>query len=186
MPLEEKIALLSQRLLRLDTGALAELRRMEVGGVGPLPYWALAAECGFLDDDADVWMRIVHILAILTPKGERKTEDRLHDPARRLGAALCDGGDPNWPAGGGDPRPILSETRLARLLATPADRRGEDLTRLARMLAAKRDRANGVNCREIAALLLFERVERNPREIAKAYYRRLDAAARKAEKEEAK
>jgi len=185
MPLEEKIALLSQRLLRLDTGALAELRRMEVGGVGPLPYWALAAECGFLDDDADAWMRIVHILAILTPKGERQVKDCLHDPKRKLGRVLCDGGDPNWPASGGDPRPIVSETRLARLLATATDQRGEALARLARMLAISRDRTSGVNCKEIAALLLFDDVERNLREIAQAYYRRLDTAARKTETEEA-
>lgn len=186
MPLEEKIALLSQCLLRLDTGALAELRRMEVGGVGPLPYWALAARCSFLDDDAAVWMRIVHILAILTPKGERQASDRLHDPERKLGRALCDGGDPNWPAAGGDPRPLVSESRLARLLATPASQRGEALTRLARMLAASRDRASGVNCEEIAGLLLFEDVKRNLQQIAQAYYRRLDSAARRADKEEAR
>jgi CRISPR system Cascade subunit CasB len=186
MPLDEKIALLSQCLLRLDTGALAELRRMEVGGVGPLPYWALATQCGFLDDDAAVWMRIVHILAILTPKGERQASDRLHDPERKLGRVLCDGGDPNWPASGGEPRPVLSEARVARLLATPADQRGAALTRLARMLSASRDRASGVNGKEIAALLLFEDVDRNLQQIAQAYYRRLDSAARKAEKEEAK
>jgi len=184
MLLDEKIALLSQRLLRLDTGALSELRRMEVGGVGPLPYWALASECGFLDDDAAAWMRIVHILALLTPRGELHAGDRLHDPERRLGAALCDGGDPTWPPAGGDPRPIVSESRLARLLATPVSQRGEALTRLARMLAARRDRGSGVNCKEIAALLLFGDVERNLQQIAQAYYRRLDSAARKAEKEE--
>ncbi|MCW2286077.1 CRISPR system Cascade subunit CasB [Rhodoblastus acidophilus] len=184
MPLDETIALLSQRLPRLDAGALAELRRMDIGGVGPLPYWALAAECGFLDETAAAWMRIVHILALLTPKGERQPTDRLHDPERKLGRVLCDGGDPSWPPAGGDPRPVVSESRLARLLTTPADQRGEALTRLARMLAARRDRASGVNCKEIAALLLFEDVERNLQQIAKAYYRRLDSATRKAEKED--
>ncbi|MCW2274732.1 hypothetical protein GJ654_11840 [Rhodoblastus acidophilus] len=185
MSLDEKIALLSLRLLRLDTGALAELRRMEVGGVGPLPYWALAAECGFLDENAAAWMRIVQIMATLAPKGERHGHDRLHDPERKLGRVLCDGGDSNWPTAGADPRPVLSESRLARLLATPADQRGAALARLARMLTASRDRASGVNCTEIAALLLFENIERNLRQIAQAYYRRLDPAARKAEKEEA-
>lgn len=185
MPLEEKIDLLSQCLFKLDTGALADLRRMEVGAVGPLPYWNLAAKCGFLDDNAAIWMRIVHILAILTPKGDRIATDRLHNPKRQLGSMLCDGGDLVWPSGGDKPRPFISEPRLARLLATPADQCGEALTRFARMLAAKRDRAIGVNCAEIAALLLFPDVKRNQQNIARDYYRRLDSATRKTEKEEA-
>lgn len=188
MLLEEKIDLLSQGLLKLDTGALADLRRMEVGDVGPLPYWNLAAKCGFLDDNddnADIWMRIVHILAILTPKGDRIATDRLHNPKRQLGSMLCDGGDLAWPSGGDKPRPFISEPRLARLLATPADECGEALTRFARMLAAKRDRAIGVNCAEIAALLLIPDANRNQQNIARDYYRRLDSATRKTEKKEA-
>jgi CRISPR system Cascade subunit CasB len=143
----------------------------------------------------------VHILAILTPKGERDYDkrpheakqtpgevreqhgrDRLHDPKRSLGEALCDGGDPNWTLAGAA-RPVLSEARLARLLATPAEQRGEALTRLARMLATRRDRASGVNCVEIAALLLSHDAKSNLQQIARAYYRRLDSALRNAEQE---
>ena len=71
MPLEEKIPKLSERLLRSGTGDLAELRRMEIGGPGPAAYWRLAAECGFLESDADAWMRIVRIMALLTPKEQQ-------------------------------------------------------------------------------------------------------------------
>ena len=85
------------RLLRLDPGSLAELRRMGTGGAGPLAFWRLAAECGFLDDPSELWRPIVQIFAILTPRGDRLATDRLHNARRRLGAVLCDGGDPVWP-----------------------------------------------------------------------------------------
>lgn len=183
MPLEAIIEQLSRRLLRLDTGSLAELRRMETGGPGPLAYWRLAVECGFIDEPPDRWMPIVRILAVLTSKGDRLPSDRLHDPKRRLGSVLCDGGDPGWQAGQ-EPRPFLSETRLARLLAAPAVSRAQAVMRIARMLAANRDRASGLDCREVAALLLFSDARDNPQKIAKAYYRRLDFAARQSEPEE--
>ncbi len=185
MPLDGLIELLSERLLKLDTGDLAELRRMEIGGAGPMAYWRLAAECGFLDSEFENWMRIVQILAILTPKGDRKSTDRLHDPGRPLGRVFCDGGDPDWKTSA-DSRPFVSETRLARLLAAPILQREEALTRFARMLAAKRDRASGVNCVEIAALLLFSNPERNQQNLARAYYRRLNSARPKAEQEDAR
>lgn len=184
MPLENIIEQLSRRLLRLDTGSLAELRRMETGGPGPLAYWRLAAECGFIDDPPDRWMPIVRILAVLTPKGDRLPSDRLHDPKRQLGRVLCDGGDSGWPAGK-EPRPFLSETRLARLLAAPTASRVEAVMRIARMLAANRDRASGLDCREIAALLLFSDARRDLQQIARAYYRRLDSTVRQSEPEEA-
>lgn len=184
MPLEVTIDLLSKCLLKCGAGELAELRRMKVGGTGPLPYWRLAAGCDFLNSDPAIWMQIVHILAILTPKGDKLATDCLHDSKRRLGGVLCDGGDGDWPSGR-EPRPFISETRFARLLATPADQRGDSLTRFARMLAAKRDRAIGVNCTEIADLLLSPDAKHNLQNIARDYYRRLDSATRKTEKEEA-
>lgn len=184
MPLEAIIDELSRRLLLLDTGSLAELRRMEAGGPGPLAYWRLAAECSFIDSPPDRWMPIVQILAIMTPKGDRRSSGRLHDPKRWLGMVLCDGGDPSWPVGK-EPRPLLSETRLGRLLAAPIERRAEAFTRIARMLAANRDPTSGINCTEIAALLLSSDAQRNLQKIAVAYYRRLDFAVRQSEPEEA-
>ena len=42
--LDETIATVSQRLLALDPGPLAELRRMDPDGVGTPIFWRLAAE----------------------------------------------------------------------------------------------------------------------------------------------
>lgn len=181
--LSEKIASLSAGMLALDPGPLAELRRMEPGKTPLAAYWRLAAAHGFLDGSADAWMRIVKIMAILTPKGERRDTDRLHEGSRRLGAILCDGGDPRWPgdAGGVEPRPSLAETRLARFLAQSGAHRGEALERIARALARDRVPESGVNCVEIARLLLTPDDERQNQEIARAYYRRLDAASRSAQ-----
>ena len=45
--LDETIATLSSKLLALDTGPLAELRRMEPDGVGTPMFWRLASELEF-------------------------------------------------------------------------------------------------------------------------------------------
>lgn len=184
MLLEDKIGKLSDRLLRLDPGSLAELRRMGTGGAGPLAFWRLAAEYGFINDPFELWQLIVQILAILTPRGDRLATDRLHDSKRRLGAVLCDGGDLGWP-GDREPRPFLSESRLGRLLAAPAEQRGDAWTRIARMLAANRDRTSGLDCYEIATSILFPDAKRDLQKIAQAYYRRLDVAMHKSKREEA-
>ncbi len=176
MPLEEIIKKLSEQMLRrLGSGDLAELRRMTPEIVEPSAYWRLAAECGFLDDRSERWTPVVRLMAILTPKGNRLPSDRLHDPKRPLGAVLADGGNPAW-SGGADASPSVSEARLARFFATPAALRAGALLRFARMLALKRDRTSGVNCVEIAKLLLSSNSTEPQRDIARAYYARLDAA----------
>jgi hypothetical protein len=180
MPLKDIIEKTSEQMLRrMGPGELAELRRMS-GPVAPAAYWRLAAECGFLDDNPQRWMPIIQIMALLTPKGDRQSNDRLHDPRRQFGEVLADGGDADW-RGGGDARPFLSETRLARFLAAPAAARAETLTRLARALASTRNRNSGVNCVEIASLILSTDPALN--KIAQAYYRRLDAARTSAPEE---
>jgi CRISPR system Cascade subunit CasB len=184
MPLEETIKRLSAEMCRLGTGPLAELRRMETGGPGVTGYWHLASRCSFLDADANTWMRIVKIMAILTPKGEHAVARPVHALERRFGAVLCDGGDPRWSTQGGEARPLISETRLARFLSQRPDQRAETLGRFARMLAAKRDPASGINCADIARLLLFPDNKSGPQDLARAYYRRLDSAAHKASQEE--
>src|SRR5664280_2707257 len=119
--LDEKIGAVSQRLLGLDSGPLAELRRMEPGGRGTPIFWRLAAEHGFGEGETTQrWMQIVRILAILTPRSHMNPAARLHDRFRQLGRVLCDGGNQAWPSDPKNPRPALSETRFARLLATPA------------------------------------------------------------------
>lgn len=189
MPIDQKaadykaiIGKLSAAMRPLGTGDLAELRRMASDGPGCAAFWHLAAACGFIEEAnrTDTWMRIVKIMAILTPKGERTGAPPVHDPKQRLGAALCDGGDPAWSA---EARPLLSETRLMRFLAEP-HRRAETLERIARMLAAGRKSDSGFDCTAIAALLLFPTSKTIPREIARAYYRRLDHAAHEAKQKE--
>jgi CRISPR system Cascade subunit CasB len=189
MKLPDKIHNLSKEMLRLAPGPLAELRRMDIGGVGAPAFWRLAAACGFLDGPALSWMRIVKIMAILTPKGERSGQERLHQKRdkdgrdRSLGSVLCDGGQPGWPSTGQGESPALSETRLARLLAGPANERGPTLERITRALASRRDPTSGVDCTDIARLLLFPDDPEPPRTLAREYYRRLDLAARQNSKE---
>ena len=181
MKLNEAVECLSKEMSGLGPGPLAELRRMDVNGPGAAAYWNLAARCGFLNSQTEPWMQFVKIMAILTPRGDPGHRPRLHDPSRRLGAALCEGGDPEWPStGSGEPRPYISETRLARLLAQRPDQRVVTLERLARMLARQRDPQTGINCNEIAALVLDSNNKTQLRELARQYYQRLDRANRTA------
>lgn len=179
MSLEQTINSLSQAMNRLGTGPLAGLRRMAVDGPGTTDFWHLANHSGFLESaDTDSWMRIVKIMAILTPKGEPAGRSPLHDKSRSLGEVLCDGGHRDWSA------PFLSETRLARLLAQHPAQHAEALERLSRALAAKRDPEIGINCVDIAALLLSsDRKPNQLRKIVRTYYQRFDAAKRNTEKE---
>jgi len=175
-PLEETIAVLSAKLLALDPGPLAELRRMEPDGVGTSMFWRLVATLDLPVQKTDVWMQIVRILAILTPKSAQNASVRLHDRSFRLGRILCDGGNPAWPTDPQKPRPQLSEQRLARLLVTPASQRGEALERIARMLARSRSPVGGINCAEIALLLLDPNNPLPLQDVARYYYARLDRA----------
>ncbi|MCY3763496.1 MAG: hypothetical protein OXH50_19805, partial [Gemmatimonadetes bacterium] len=126
------------KLQHLDPGPLAELRRMD-SKTGAPAFWRLAASHpGTIgrQDSQDQWMEIIRILAILTPKGRRPRSlasgenpellEPLHNPRRRLGIVLCDGGvpEPHWPPkDGGTPKPMLSESRLAKLIAARGQQR---------------------------------------------------------------
>ena len=181
--LDEKVEALSERILALDPGPLAELRRMEPNGVGTSMFWRLAANLGFPAEETNVWMQIIRIFAILTPKSRLSPAVRLHDRTCRLGRILCDGGNQVWPSDPKNPRPALSEERLARLLVTPAGQRGEAIERIARMLARSRTPEIGINCTEIARLLLEPNDPRPLQDIARYYYARLDPADRNSTKE---
>ena len=183
MSLEQTINSLSQAMNRLGTGPLAGLRRMAVDGPGTTDFWHLAKNCDFLEHPrTNAWMQIVKIMAILTPRGEPAGRSPLHDKSRPLGKALCDGGRDDWSAA--SDTPFLSETRLARLLAQHPAQRAEALERLARALATRRNPKIGINCADIAALLLdSNRQSSHLRKLAQTYYRRLDSAKRKTEKE---
>jgi len=181
-PLEETIAVLSAKLLALDPGPLSELRRMEPDGVGTSMFWRLVATLDLPVLKTSEWMQIVRILAVLTPKSAQNASVRLHDRSFRLGRILCDGGNPAWPTDPQNPRPALSEQRLARLLVTPASQRGEALERIARMLARSRSPEVGINCTEIALLLLGPSNPLPLQDVARSYYARLDYADRDSNK----
>ena len=176
--LDKTIGALSEMLLALDSGPLAELRRMEPGNAGTPAFWRVAVALDLPQNELDVWMRIVKTLAILTPRGNRSSKVRLHDPAVALGTVFCDGGNPGWPPPGSNPAPKLSEPRLARFLASAPNQRGESLERIVRVLASSRDPGRGIRCTEIAHLLLDPDDEQPLKDVAYAYYARLDRATR--------
>ena len=157
-------------------GEMAALRRLDGGA--PVPaYWRLAARHPVLGDQRSTWMPIVQALAILTPRGQPGDRGELHDPKRKLGTALCDGGDRGWPGGispGGSPRPLVSEQRLAQLLAARGNQRSVLLLRAVRALAAHREPNVGLDVCDLAWRFL----DPDPAPLAAAYYVRLDRAER--------
>lgn len=174
----------AETLGHLDPGPLAELRRIGEDHK-PSVFWMLAIKhphtIGHPKRER-TWMSIIRIIAILTPKGDPSGRPRLHDRKRRLGAVLCDGGDPDWPPQNADnPKPVFSEQRLAQLLAARGSQREVLLTRAARAIARSRVPDSGVNAIDVALALLKPKDERL---LAEPYYRRLDSANRSAIKSE--
>jgi CRISPR system Cascade subunit CasB len=166
---EEAVVIAAADMRRLEPGAMAALRRMTAQDPAPA-FWKLAVRHPVMTRRRPAWVEILRILAILTPRGAPETRPRLHDGARphaKLGAALCDGGLRAWPGG----RPLVSERRLAQLLAARGQARTEALVRIARMLAGSRDTAAGLDVRSIAWAVLHPE---NTTGLAEAYYRRLD------------
>lgn len=177
------VADIGHALASLDPGPLAELRRMsfDTDHPGTPMFWRLVNKYQ-LHGKEKPWANIIQMMAILTDKGD--PEGRLSPHAARneangwrgLGHALCDGGDLAWGAGESDPRPMLSETRFARLLAAKGKTRGDLLRRAIRALAAKKPGGAAVDCADIARLLLFSGAPRTTRKLADHYYARLDRA----------
>ena len=181
MPNSEDVgraAIAAARMLQgLEPGPLAQLRRMD-GETGAAGFWRLVAQHPeTVGREQEPWMAIIHIVAILTPKGEPASREPLHDPKRRLGAVLCDGGDPSWP-GTAPPRPIVSEPRLGRLIASRGKQRKVLLTRAARAIARTRQPNSGVNVVDIAWTLLDSDSKYSTRRLSEPYYGRLDRAER--------
>lgn len=182
--LEETITSLSTKLLGLAPGPIAELRRMPPDGAGTPVFWRLAVQHEFRDSDLHTWKQIIRILALLTPRGNLGGDAKLHERSRHLGTVLCDGGNLAWPPPGPEPNPVVSEKRLARFLAMSTAQRGEALERIVRMLARTRNPQSGVNCIEIARLLLYPDNVRPLHDIAHDYYSKLDRTAKQSKKEE--
>lgn len=166
---EEAVVSAAEDMRRLDPGAMAALRRMTAQDPAPA-FWKLAVRHPVMTRQRSIWVEILRILAILTPRGAPETRPRLHNSTRphaRLGAALCDGGRRDW----SDGRPLLSERRFAQLLAARGPARTEALVRVVRMLAAHRDPAAGLDVRSITWAVLQPE---DTAGLAEAYYRRLD------------
>lgn len=185
--LEASIFEIGRTLAGLDPGALADLRRLSLDGddAGAPYFWRLAARHDFGGEASQkTWARIVQIMAILTDKGASDGKRSPHEPPadnngmRGLGAALCDGGDPAWGRGELDPRPMLSELRFARLLVARGAMRAELMERAARALAANKPPGVGVNCTDLAWLLLHPDNPSHARKLARDYYARLDRTRR--------
>lgn len=174
-------------LADLDPGPLAELRRMlrKDGDYGAPYFWRLVSRHRLHGPKQANWAHIIQMMAILTPKGRDESKPSphtgrsKHNGYRGFGTVLCDGGDPSWGTAQGTDRPVLSEQRLARLLAARGDMRADLLERAVRMLAVKKPPGVSIDCTDIAALLLFPDDPAPVRRVASDYYGRLDRAQQK-------
>ena len=173
-----KAAASAAEMLRgLAPGPLAEARRV-AAATGTSAYWEMAARyprtIGHRDNRQE-WMAAIRILAILTepPQPAWRSPPRVSE--RRLGEALCDGGDPYaWPRREGRlPHPVYSERRLADLMAARGQRRSALLERAARMLVRRRVPGCSVSPADVALFLLEPE---DWRLVADPYYQRLDRA----------
>lgn len=156
------------RLWNAEPGELAAVRRMDEARGAPL-FWRMAARNEAIARRPEPWAAIARMLALLTPTGDRPADGSIHDGTRPLGAVLCDGGKPDWPG----ERPVVSEKRLARLLASRGAQRRVALERAVRMLARTHPK---LNVPDLAWAVL--NAEGGAR-IARDYYARLDRAEKK-------
>ena len=175
--LEAKIGYLSARLPRLSTGDRARLRRgpFKEGNASVPAFWKLAAHEKYGFAVTPEWASIVLVMAILTPRPADGDDNPKgpHDRSNKFGKALCDGGDASWGQGNSDPRPVLSELRLAKMLAAKGELRRELVVRVAKIIAKS---GAPVNCADIAWFILNEDGDEPARHIAKHYYARLARA----------
>lgn len=158
---------IAAELARVDAGERADARRM--GAAGSALFWRMVARHGISPRDEESWRRITKCLALLTPASATES---VHASGRPLGAVLADGGD-------GQARldtPALSETRLARLLAARGPARLEAIERAVRALAPARPRLD-------APSLAWAILNTDGRQIARAYYARLDRRMDASEKD---
>lgn len=154
-------------LARADAGERAAARRM--GTEGAAIFWRLVARYGIARNEEEKWRRIMKLLALLTPASATES---VHEAGRHFGAVLADGGD----ARARLEKPVLSEKRLARLLAARGQARLDALERAVRALARNRPR---VDVPSLAWAVLND----DSRAIARAYYARLDRSAEFTEEE---
>jgi len=141
-----------------DPGERAAARRMDTRG-SPI-FWRQAARLGIGRHEEDHWRRFTRMIALLTPTTERRS---IHEPKRSFGAVLADGGE----AGVRLEKPVVSEQRLARLLAARGVARLDALERTVRMIARARPR---LDVTDLAWVVL----RADSGSLARDYYSRLD------------
>ena len=171
-------ALAIEAMLRgFDVRRLAELRRVRASAGVP-GFWRLAARHpDTIARRQPEWLAFLRILAILTPTCDADNRRPLHNPNRRLGEVFCDGGDPAWPPSRSR-RPVLSEQRLALLMAARGNHRHVLLERAARAINRTLQPGSGINIVDLAWTLLDSDPGQAARQLAEPYYARLDRAHR--------
>lgn len=142
---------------RGSTGDKAEARRMT--GQGTAMFWRLAAQFKLPEIQEPAWMRYLHLVALLTPSTDEKS---IHNPTRKLGAVLADGGNKDARL----EKPVMSEARLARLIASRGGSYDTALERAIRMIAR--------TAQEIDVVGLAHAVHGRSGYIAKDFYKRFD------------
>ena len=176
----------SRMLYGLTPEQLVRTRRMSVELVTSV-YWELASRhpdtIGCRGTRPE-WVAVIRILAILAKPGDPDGRSPLQVSGRRLGEALCDGGNHQaWPGGRNRPlHPVFSERKLAQLLAARGSLRSVLLERAVRALASTRIPGYGVDPADIAQVLLSPE---DDSVLAHPYYQRLDRAVRNAAKSRA-
>jgi len=156
--LKSTIAAVVGKMMKLDPGELARLRRMDVEGPGELEFWRLVQNTGLRGDTSG--MQLVKILALLAPRGDVGSRAPFHRLGEPLGKILAEAD--------------FSEKRLAGFMALPFARRAEALEGIARFISRKME--YGVNCVDIAQLLFVD--DAWPlRQLARHYYAASDRIA---------
>ncbi|MCY1668965.1 hypothetical protein [Rhizobium sp. SL86] len=156
--LKSNIAAVVGKMMKLDPGELARLRRMDTDGPGELEFWRLVHGTSIRSDTSG--MQLVKILALLAPRGDVGSRAPFHRLGEPLGEVLAEAG--------------FSEKRLASFMALPFARRAETLEGIARFITRKME--SGVNCVDIAQLLFVDDVW-PLRQLARHYYTASDRIA---------
>lgn len=155
LDLSDAVKALAQRIAALPPGQLAELRRAS-DPAGSATFWRLWHEISLPYGDKPwekSWESVMQAIAILTPTGREEAKASAHDGRHAFGRALLEAG--------------VSDLRFSRLLtASPVERR-RTLLRLTRMLAREEWRCD---LRPLARLILFDRAEKEKRNLAREYY----------------
>lgn len=147
-PIARRSLALAHAIAAASPGEKAAARRM--GAEGAPVFWRQVARLNIRPHEEAAWLRIVRLIALLTPSS---IETTIHDKGRFFGAVLAAEG--------------FSEQRLARLLAVRGSVRDEALERAIRMISRSRPRLDVVDLARFA-------LGRDINAVARAYYHELD------------